>query len=140
MRIAQRYVCAVVFLTSLFWISINFFWRILNNRTAGKVIDSGQSLIFSLEKRRLDSLRPEELVTIDYFEKLYRPLVHTEPSSPGMGGKGVMNLPEEKAREDQTIKDYGFNEVASAKISLERSVPENRDKRYELHKGCLYAP
>eukprot|EP00112_Aurelia_sp_Birch-Aquarium-sp1_P019291 Seg4740.1 transcript_id=Seg4740.1/GoldUCD/mRNA.D3Y31 product="Polypeptide N-acetylgalactosaminyltransferase 5" protein_id=Seg4740.1/GoldUCD/D3Y31 len=128
MRIAQRYVCAVVFLTSLFWISINFFWRILNNGTAVKVIDPGQSLILSLDKRRLDSLRPRELVTIDYFEELYQPLVRTELSGPGMGGKGVKNLPEEKAREDQGIKDYGFNEVASAKISLERSVPENRDK------------
>ena len=135
MRIAQRYICAVIFLTSLFWISINFFWRIWNNGTGLKVIDPGQSLILSLDKRRLDSLKPRELVTIDYFEKLYKPLVHTELSGPGMGGKGVKNLPEEKAREDQGIKDYGFNEVASAKISLERSVPENRDKRYGNYNG-----
>ena len=100
-----------------------------------KVIDPGQSLILSLDKRSLDSLKPRELVTIDYFEKLYKPLVYTELSSPGMGGKGVKNLPEEKAREDKGIKDYGFNEVASAKISLERSVPENRDKRYGVYKG-----
>jgi len=32
-----------------------------------------------------------------------------------------------KTKEDVSLEDYGFNELASSKISLERSIPDNRD-------------
>ena len=72
----------------------------------------------------------EKRVTINYFKKYYQPLLYSAPDSPGMDGKGVKNQPGDKKVEEGKIEDYGFNELSSSKISLERTVPDNRDKRY----------
>jgi hypothetical protein len=50
-------------------------------------------------------------------------------SGPGEDGNGVqLQGEEEKKRGDQSVAEYGFNEVASDKISLDRRA---RDTRYE---------
>ena len=33
---------------------------------------------------------------------------------------------EEKAKADQTVREYGFNMVASEKIAMNRSIPDTR--------------
>ena len=97
-----------------------------------KVLNPEQSLLLSMSKDRLDSIRPKEkdadLVTIQYFKRFYKPLLNPAASSPGMNGASVKNSKNEKDTEDQSIKDYGFNELSSSKISLERTVPDNRDR------------
>lgn len=101
-----------------------------NKQLDVKVLNPEQSLLLSLNKDRLDSIRPHvgDLVTVDYFKKFYKPQLKTDASSPGMNGASVRNSNDEKEREDQSIKDYGFNELSSSKISLERSIPDNRDR------------
>ena len=44
-----------------------------------------------------------------------------------MEGAGVKNSVNEKPLEDIGFKNYSFNELSSSKISLERSVPDNRN-------------
>ena len=52
-----------------------------------------------------------------------------KPSGPGEGGEGVELVgEEERKRGEQSVAEYGFNEVASEKISLDRRA---RDTRYE---------
>lgn len=64
--------------------------------------------------------------TIGHFEIFYKGILKVDPTSPGMNGKGVKNLPSEREREEQGLQQYSFNELASSKISLERTVPDNR--------------
>jgi len=76
---------------------------------------------------KIEPLQPrEELVDISYFKKFYKYSLHPQPGSPGMNGEAVVNPPLEKVREDIGFKNYSFNELSSSKISLERSVPDNR--------------
>lgn len=50
--------------------------------------------------------------------------VHVPPS--GENGEPVYTTMEEKAAADKSIRDYGFNMVASDKVSLDRVVPDTR--------------
>ena len=43
-----------------------------------------------------------------------------------MNGEAVVNAPGEKSQEEKGFKEYGFNELASKQISLERTIPDNR--------------
>ncbi len=130
MRLAKRYVCAIVLVTSIFWVSVDLFAMLWNSKIDLKVLNPEQSLILSVGKDKLDMLRPKDkdssLVTIDYFKRFYRKSVH-DSSTDGMNGAAVKNSAEEKDKEDQSIKDYGFNELSSSKISLERTIPDNRE-------------
>ena len=132
MKLAKRYICVAILVTSIFWISIDLFAMLWNSRLDVKVLNPEQSLLLSMSQESLDSLRPREktksLVTIDYFRKFYRPSLHPPQSSLGMNGAAVKNNKDEKDLEDKSIKDYGFNELSSSKISLERTIPDNRDK------------
>eukprot|EP00795_Rhopilema_esculentum_P014779 gene14779-5885_t len=132
MKLAKRYICVAILVTSIFWISIDLFAMLWNSRLDVKVLNPEQSLLLSMSQESLDSLRPREkdksLVTIDYFKKFYRSSLHPPPSSLGMNGAAVKNSKDEKDLEDKSIKDYGFNELSSSKISLERTIPDNRDK------------
>ncbi|XP_064600145.1 N-acetylgalactosaminyltransferase 7-like [Liolophura sinensis] len=47
-------------------------------------------------------------------------------SGPGENGEPVYTTMEEKAAADKSIRDYGFNMVASDKVSLDRVVPDTR--------------
>jgi hypothetical protein len=54
-------------------------------------------------------------------------------SGPGEDGEGVqLQGEEEKKLGEQSVAEYGFNEVASEKISLDRRA---RDTRYEKNKS-----
>ena len=79
-------------------------------------------------EHKIQPLEPkEESVEINYFKKFYKYSLNPQPGSPGMGGKAVVNSPLEKVQEDIGFKNYSFNELASSKISLERSIPDNRE-------------
>ena len=69
----------------------------------------------------------DNLVLIDYFKQFYRYSLNPQPGSAGMEGAGVKNSVNEKPLEDIGFKNYSFNELSSSKISLERSVPDNRN-------------
>lgn len=47
---------------------------------------------------------------------------------PGENGEGVTLLPNEKSKAAKTIREFGFNMVASDKISLDRSIKDTRNK------------
>ena len=68
----------------------------------------------------------ERLVTIDYFKQYYKTSLNPQPGSARMGGDAVVNSAAEQQRENISLNEYGFNEVASSKISLERTIPDNR--------------
>lgn len=68
-----------------------------------------------------------EPVTIEYFEQFYKNTLNPQPGSAGMDGEAVINSQNEKEKEDKGLLDYGFNELSSSKISLERSIPDNRN-------------
>jgi len=62
-------------------------------------------------------------------------------SGPGEDGEGVqLHGEEERKRGEQSVAEYGFNEVASDKISLDRRA---RDTRYErempINRGTLFS-
>ena len=69
----------------------------------------------------------DNLVLIDYFKQFYKYSLNPQPGSAGMEGAGVKNSVNEKPLEDIGFKNYSFNELSSSKISLERSVPDNRE-------------
>ena len=68
-----------------------------------------------------------ELVPVDYFKKFYKNVLNPQDGGAGMDGAGVVNSASEKEAEEKSLLDYGFNELASSKISLERTVPDNRN-------------
>lgn len=116
MRLARRYVCTAIIFTSLFWLAIDL-TAVMWNRNKDELSND----------RRDDS--SIELVKIDYFKRFYKYVLDPQPGSAGMMGAAVRNPDSEKQKEDHSLEDYGFNELASSKISLERSIPDNRDPR-----------
>lgn len=55
----------------------------------------------------------------------YEPILEPR-SGPGEGGVGVNLGPEEKSAADRTVREFGFNMVASDKISLDRRIKDTR--------------
>ena len=53
-------------------------------------------------------------------------IIPHDPNGPGEDGKPVVISAKEKPNEKGGYKKYAFNEYASAKISLERSIPDTR--------------
>lgn len=49
-----------------------------------------------------------------------------DPNGPGENGKAVLISAKEKTNEKDGYSKYAFNEYASSKISLERSIPDTR--------------
>lgn len=121
MRLARRYICAAVIFTSLFWLLLDFTALFWNSR----VVDSST---LDVNKRNEDT---EDIVNIDYFRRYYKTMLDPQPGSAGMNGQGVENPESEKEKEDKGLNDHGFNELSSSKISLERTIPDNR------HSSCL---
>ena len=116
MRLARRYVCTAIIFTSLFWLAIDLtavMWNKNNDELSNDRRDGSSNA----------------LVRIDYFKRFYKNVLDPQPGSAGMMGAVVRNPDSEKQKEDQSLEDYGFNELASSKISLERSIPDNRDPR-----------
>ena len=50
-------------------------------------------------------------------------------TQPGYLGKGVRLLPVEKSEEEAGYKRHSFNQLASDKISLQRALPDYRNKQ-----------
>ena len=67
-----------------------------------------------------------KLVTIDYFKQFYKYSSERQPGGAGWDGAAVINPAGEKEIEEKKMKEYGFNELSSSKISLERAIPDNR--------------
>ena len=55
----------------------------------------------------------------------YEPVLEPR-SGPGEGGLPVSLDQSEKARGDQSVREFGFNMVASDKISLDRRIKDTR--------------
>lgn len=53
-------------------------------------------------------------------------IIPHDPNGPGEDGKPVVISAKEKPNEKDGYNKYAFNEYASAKISLERSIPDTR--------------
>lgn len=53
-------------------------------------------------------------------------IIPHDPNGPGEDGKPVVVSAKEKPNEKDGYNKYAFNEYASAKISLERSIPDTR--------------
>ena len=119
MRLARRYICVAVLITSLFWLTIDIIGIMFAKRNSDSIQKETPKYI---DKKYTNS----ELVTIDHFKKYYKSLLHPPAGSAGMEGAAVINSANEKVKEDKSLLDYGFNELASSKISLERTVPDNR--------------
>lgn len=57
----------------------------------------------------------------------YEPTNVVKASGPGEDGEGVqLNGDEEKKRGEESVAEYGFNQVASEKISLDRRARDTR--------------
>ena len=121
MRLTKRYIFAGIFLTSFFWIIVDY-TAILWNR---KKIS--EEVIVDPRNNADNNIDTTNLVNVDYFKRFYHYVLAPQPGSAGMDGSAVKNPASEKTDEDKRMFDYGFNELSSSKISLERSIPDNRD-------------
>ena len=96
-----------------------------------KIKKDVRKLNFIKTKQRVETTRSmitsDNLVSIDYFKQFYKYSLNPQPGSAGMEGAAVKNSVDEKVQEDLGFKNYSFNELSSSKISLERSVPDNRE-------------
>ncbi len=59
----------------------------------------------------------------------YEPILDYR-SGPGENGEGVTLKTNEKAKADKSVREYGFNMVASEKISLDRRIKDTRHQEY----------
>ncbi|XP_066912300.1 polypeptide N-acetylgalactosaminyltransferase 13-like [Clytia hemisphaerica] len=112
MRLYIRYLFIAILFILLCW-SI-FSWK--------KASNSSQLIERVAEKLHHKS-KP---VTIDYFKQFYKYSAERQPGGAGWDGAAVINAAGEKEIEEKKMKEYGFNELSSSKISLERAIPDNR--------------
>lgn len=71
------------------------------------------------EVSKVDNTLPENIAT-EMFEK-------RDPNGPGENGQAVQIEESEKEKEKQGYDKHAFNQLASDKISLFRSIPDTRD-------------
>lgn len=82
-------------------------------------------------KSNLDSFSNDDIneqlgpqLLIDDFET---PEKHkTSRSGPGEGGEPVETKPAEESKKQEAYSEYGFNQLVSDKISLERTIQDTR--------------
>ncbi len=56
----------------------------------------------------------------------YEPVNEPVRTGPGEGGVGVVLDPSEKVAGERSVAEYGFNMVASDKISMDRRIRDTR--------------
>ena len=120
-----------VFFTSVFWLTIELILLSYTNRLNG---EEPQARI-ELPKAWKPQVGDQNLdmadvpLPIEDFKTLYVTLIPPNPGGPGEGGRAVYNDKDnldETNKEKEGYRKYSFNELASARISLERSIPDNR--------------
>jgi polypeptide N-acetylgalactosaminyltransferase len=70
----------------------------------------------------------------------YEPKNPAKPSGPGEDGEGVQLKGEDVKLGQESVAEYGFNEVASEKISLDRRPRDTRyrEMKENLKKNCFF--
>lgn len=117
----KRFVLLTIFLTSIFWLSIELI--LLNYATR---LNSEPSRHPSGTRESDSKQIHSELLSVADFKAMYVTMLPPNPGGLGEGGIAVFNSESEKEAEDEGYEKYKFNEVASSKISLERAIPDNR--------------
>lgn len=155
-RLIKRYIVTVIIVFCLFWLCIDLMWiqwkkedikyvkpmkefpkeqpqieKEQNYREKSKHEERQRKHIKNVNIIRTTTTKrtttSDNFVLIDYFKKFYKYSLNPQPGSAGMEGAGVKNSVDEKPLEDIGFKNYSFNQLSSSKISLERSVPDNRE-------------
>jgi len=127
----RRYVVVTIFFTSVFWLTIELVLLSYTNRLNVELSQAKNELPEAREsqERNPNPAIADVLLPIEDYKTLYVTLIPPNPGGPGEEGKAVYNDkddPVEVSKEKEGYKKYSFNELASAKISLERSIPDNR--------------
>ncbi|XP_070180117.1 N-acetylgalactosaminyltransferase 7-like isoform X2 [Littorina saxatilis] len=79
-----------------------------------------------LQNDALDKPKPPAAIFKKDVLGNYEPKEPPKSYKPGEDGKPVITSMEEKAKADQTVREFGFNMVASDKIAMNRSIPDTR--------------
>ena len=127
----KRYVVVTIFFTSAFWLTVELILLSYTNRLNVEQSQTKNKLpeAWISRERNANNAIADVLIPIDDFKTLYVTSIPPNPGGPGEGGKAVYNDkddPVEVNKEKEGYTKYSFNELASAKISLERSIPDNR--------------
>ena len=117
-----------IFFTSAFWLIVELILLSYTN------VELSQADINQfLDSRRTASITFESSeASIEEFKSVYVTLIPPNPRGPGERGEAVQNDQDDPAQisqEKEGYKKYSFNELASSKISLERSIPDNRPEK-----------
>lgn len=120
-----------IFLTSVFWLTVELILLSYTNRLNDEQTKGNIELPEAWNSRQSYENHPiaDVLIPIEDFRALYVTSIPPNPDGPGEAGKAVYNDkddPLEVGKEKEGYSKYSFNELASAKISLERSIPDNR--------------
>lgn len=126
----KRYIVTTIFLTSSFWLAIelvllNYTNRLNTEYQSTADISQGKSKV-NADVSSLDQLQHgSDEIGINEFKRLYRTPI-PRISKQGESGEKLYNSPSEKEIEQARFQLFQFNELASSKISLLRSIPDNR--------------
>ena len=117
-----------IFFTSAFWLIVELILLSYTN------VELSQADINQFpDSRRTASITFESSeASIEEFKSVYVTLIPPNPRGPGESGEAVHNDQDDPAQisqEKEGYKKYSFNELASSKISLERSIPDNRPEK-----------
>lgn len=118
-----------IFFTSAFWLTIELILLSYTNRLNVE-FSQAKNQLPQAWKPGLASETSLEL-SIEDFRSFYVTRIPPIPAGPGEQGIAVYNNkddPAEQSKEKEGYKKYSFNELASAKISLERAIPDNRPR------------
>ena len=126
----RRYVIVTIFFTSLFWLTIELVILSYTNSLNAELSQLPGEWNPRHEKpQRIRDISADVLIPIEDFRTLYSAMLTANPGAPGEEGKAVYNNKndaDEEGKEREGYRKYSFNELASSKISLERSIPDNR--------------
>ena len=119
----RRYILFTIFVTSIFWLSVEL---ILLNYTAKLSQEQPERRTSDLNAASNAHSQRSEMLNVADFKAMYATKLPPNPGGFGENGGAVINSESEKAKEDEGYEKYKFNELASSKISLERTIPDNR--------------